>query len=269
MKLFRALALALVTVLLGAANPPPVSLSAAQRATLERYLGALQEGRYDVAFAQLTAAEQKYFGSAQNFASGFTADGLKIFSHQPVKVTPFKDGVIVAVVEKFQFTDQGLGVPVKGTGRVDYGLLNEGGGVRVKDPSHPWLAIAPKNATVTQNGLRVTVRKVSFFTGRVELVVTFANTADTTVTLLPYGRTVLRDAAGTVYRPIVTDLPGLTDRNLRLGLRLPSDAQYTGALTFATPDRFTPSSLNLALAPQLRDGADDPFEVDVPIAWPS
>jgi hypothetical protein len=47
---------------------------------------------------------------------------------------------------------------------------------------------------------------------------------------------------------------------------LPSDAQYTGALTFLTPNRLTSKSLSLILAPQLRDGADAPFEVDLPIA---
>jgi hypothetical protein len=84
------------------------------------------------------------------------------------------------------------------------------------------------------------------------------------VTLLPYGRSILHDDEGRAYHLIETKLPGLTDRNLRLGLRLPGDAQYTGSLTFATPDRFVPKSLTLTLSPQLRDGADAPFEVDLP-----
>jgi len=241
-------------------------LTPAQRVVFEAYLAALTRSDYPAAFALLTREEQRYFGNAQNFASGFMADGLKIFSHQAIGLTPFPGGVVVSVNESFQFTDPGHGIPVKAKGRVDYGLINEGGKVRIKDPSHPWLAVVPKNATVTQDGLRVTVNKVSFFTGRVEVMLTFANIADTTVTLLPYGRSVLHDDTGNTYRPIETKLPGLTDRNLRLGLRLPSDAQYTGALTFVTPNRLTPKSLSLILAPQLRDGADAPFEVDLPIA---
>ncbi len=266
-RFLRLISFALAGALLGAATAPPaVPLSAAQRAALDGYLGALQRGNYDAAYALLSRSEQHYFGNAKNYASGFLADGLKIFSFHPVGITPFPGGIVVSVEEQFQFVDPGHQVPVKAKGRVDYGLLNEAGGLRIKDPSHPWLAVVPKNATVTQDGLRVTIDKVSFFTGRVEVLMTFANLADSTVTLLPYGRSVLRDAAGAVYQPIQTTLPGLTDRNLRLGLRLPSDAQYTGALTFLTPDRFTPKSLSLTLAPQLRDGADAPFEVDVPIA---
>jgi hypothetical protein len=269
-RTLRTLALALAAGLLGAApaSAPP-ALSAAQRSTLDAYLGAIAQGNFDAAFALLTAEEQRYFGSPQNFASGFKADSLKLLSHRVVNATPFSGGVVVGVLEDFQFLDPGHGVTVKGKGRVDYGLLNEGGHVRVKDPSHPWLAVVPKGASLTQNGLRVTVNKVSFFTGRVEVLLTFANTADTTVTLLPYGRSVLRDDAGAVYHPIETTLPGLTDRNLRLGLRLPGDAQYTGALTFFTPNRFTPKTLTLTVAPQLRDGADAPFEVDLPIALTS
>jgi len=265
-RFLRHAALALAVALLGASTAPPgVPLSAQQRSTLYGYLGALQRGDYAAAFALLSHAEQRYFGNAKNYASGFVADGLKILSFHPVGITPFPGGVVVSVDEGFQFIDPGHRVPVKAKGRVDYGVLKEAGGFRIKDPSHPWLAIVPKNATVTQDGLRVTVNKVSFFTGRVEVMMTFANLADTTVTLLPYGRSVLHDAAGSVYQPIQTTLPGLTDRNLRLGLRLPSDAQYTGALTFLTPNRFTPKSLSLTLAPQLRDGADAPFEVNLPI----
>jgi hypothetical protein len=253
----------------GPTSPPQPALthlSQAQRSVFDAYLGALSRGDYAAAFALLTREERRYFGSPENFASGFVADGLKISSYKAIGLTPFSGGVVVSVSEDFQFNDPGHAIPVKAKGRVDYGLINEDGKVRVKDPSHPWLAVVPKNATVTQDGLRVTVNKVSFFTGRVEVLLTFSNIADTTVTLLPYGRSVLRDAAGTAYHPIETKLPGLTDRNLRLGLRLPSDAQYTGALTFLTPNRFTPQSLSLTIAPQLRDGADAPFEVDLPIA---
>jgi hypothetical protein len=84
------------------------------------------------------------------------------------------------------------------------------------------------------------------------------------VTILPYGRSVLRDDKGNPYRLIETKLPSLTDRNLRLGLLLASGAEYTGALTFFTPDRFAPASLSLTIAPMLRDGADAPFEVQLP-----
>ena len=263
----RATALILAAALLGTAapTPAPAQLTAAQRSVLDRYLSALEQGRYDRAFALLTSSEQRYFGTPANFASGFKADGIKIFSYHPVKVAPFSGGVVVTVFEQMQFDDHAHAQPIPSKARVLYGLISEGGGVRVKDPYHPWLAVIPKTTAVTQDGLRVNVRKVSFFTGRVEVMLTFANVGDTTVTLLPYGRSVLRDDGGKTYHPIETTLPGLTDRNLRLGLRLPSDAQYTGSLTFLTPDRFAPKGLTLTVAPELRDGADAPFEVELPI----
>jgi hypothetical protein len=73
---------------------------------------------------------------------------------------------------------------------------------------------------------------------------------------------VLRDASGTAYHPVATRLSALTDKTLYMGLRLPSSAEYTGFITFATPDRFRPRSLRLSLAPALADGADAPFSLD-------
>ncbi len=136
--------------------------------------------------------------------------------------------------------------------------------MKIKDPYHPWRVVVPNNATADVEKLRVTVRKVSFFTGRAEFIVNFANYGDETVTLLPYGRSVLKDQSGASYHLIATKLASLTDKNLYLGLRLAGSGQYTGALTFFTPDRFRPKSLSLTLAPELRDGADAPFSVDLP-----
>jgi hypothetical protein len=37
-------------------------------------------------------------------------------------------------------------------------------------------------------------------------------------------------------------------------------------MTFATPDRFTPKTLGVTVAPLLADGADAPFSVALP-SW--
>ena len=248
-----------------AASPAVAPLPASDREVLSRYLGAIERGDYARAFALLTGQERRYFGNAANFASIFAADSFKIekFSVLAHRDVPPKSMVVI-VSEEFEFFDHARQVPGSATGRVMYGLIDEGGMIRVKDPYHPWRAVAPPNATVTENKLRISVRKLSFFTSRLELVVNFANLGDETVTLLPYGRSVLRDDRGRVYHLIETKLPALTDRQLRLGLRLPPVGQYTGTLTFLTPDRFTPKALSLTIAPSLRDGADQPFSVDVP-----
>lgn len=263
MKL-RAALLAAAVLLAGAAQPK-VALPNADRAVLDQYLGALERGDYPRAFALLTRNERRYFGNPSNFASIFAADSFRIdkftvLAHRDVP----KQGVAVVVSENFEFFDHSRQVPGSATGRVMYGLVDEGGTVRVKDPYHPWRALVTPAATVTDERLRVSVRKLSFFTSRVEVVINFANLGDRTVTLLPYGRSVLHDDSGHTYGPIETKLPALTDRELRLGLRLPSAGQYTGTLNFLTPARFTPKSLALTVGPALWDGADRPFSVELP-----
>ncbi len=244
---------------------PSVPLSAQQRSVLDRYLSALAAGRYDDAYALLSAGEQRYFGNARNYASAFLADRLKISNPKILRAEPGGSlGVVAFVTEHVEFFDHAHQAVLTANARVAYGLLNEHGTVRVKDPNHPWRAFDPAGASAAVGGLNVIVRKISFFTGRLEMLVTFVNTGDQTVTILPYGRSVLRDDKGNPYRLIETKLPSLTDRNLRLGLLLASGAEYTGALTFFTPDRFTPASLSLTVAPMLRDGADAPFEVALP-----
>jgi len=262
----RCFSLVALIALLGATAPPPPapSLSSAQHSTLDRYLGAIGSGKYADAFALLTASERRYFATADNFASSFKADRLKVGRYKLLQTIAAPQGVIAIISEQVEFFDHAHQATATATARVAYGLLNEGGRIRVKDPSHPWLAITPSGASATVDGLSVTVRKVSFFTGRVEFLLTFANSGDNSVTLLPYGRSVLHDEGATPYHLIETTLPTLTDRNLRRGLLLAGSAEYTGALTFFTPDRFTPKTLSLTVGKELRDGADAPFEVVLP-----
>jgi len=250
-----------------AAAPAPAGprLSTVQRDVLERYITSLGRGAYPSAYALLSADERRYFGSADNYASVFKADRFKIGRHRVLRTASAgARGVLVVVSEDIEFFDHAHQSPGSATARVDYGLLNENGSVRVKDPYHPWRVVVPDKAVAETDKLRIAVRKVSFFTGRVEFIVNFANYGDETVTLLPYGRSVLHDQSGAAHQPIATKLESLTDRRLYLGLRLAGSAQYTGALTFFTPDRFTPKTLSLTLGPNLRDGAEAPFSVDLP-----
>jgi len=255
------------------ATPPPATLSVVQRQVLDRYLDALGAGRYADAFKLLAREEQRYFGNADNFASSYLADRIKIGQHKVLKVvTVPKRGAFVIVSERVTFYDYIHSAPVTATARVDYAVVNDGGSVRIKDPLHPWRVVVPPHATAEVDKLVVTVRKISFFSGTVEIVLTFANLGDETVTLLPYGRSVLKDQNGTVYQLVETRLSSLTDKSLYEGLRLAASGQYTGALTFfssppqhgTVPPRFTPKSLSLTVGPQLRDGADQPFTVDLP-----
>jgi hypothetical protein len=250
-----------------AAAAPAATLRPAQRAALDAYLHALGARRYADAFKLLTNGERRYFGTSENFGSAFAADRLTIGTFRVLRVEPAGSlGAVAVVSENVTFLDHGHQATASATARVAYGLINEGGSVRIKDPYKPWKAFIPSAAAASAEveKLRATVRKISFFTGRVELLVTFVNAGEGQVTLLPYGRSVLRDDTGRIYHLIDTKLSGLTDRTLRLGLPLAASAEYTGALTFFTPDRFTPRSLSLSIAPNLRDGDDAPFEIPLP-----
>jgi len=237
------------------------ALQPAQRAVLQQYVGALQAGRFDRAFALLSPDEQRYFRTSANLASIYQADGVKIDGFTIVASQSDQLGKVAIVSERNEFFDERRQSPEHATAKVAYGILRGAHGLTIKDPLHPWRALAPHGFAASVNGIDVTVRKISFFTGRLELVATFANVGDTTVTLLPYGRTVLRDQNGKSYPPIASRLPGLTDKTLYTGLRLAPQAQYTGLMSFLTPDRFEPKSLNLTIAPVLADGADAPFEI--------
>jgi len=118
--------------------------------------------------------------------------------------------------------------------------------------------------SATANGVRVSIKKVSFYDRAIAVVVTIANVGAGAVTVLPYGRSVLRDGLGAIDRPIVDRNWVRTDRRLFLGVRLPADAQITGVLTFASPRLDErPRQFTLTLGPLLREGADAPFALDV------
>ncbi|GAC1620658.1 MAG: hypothetical protein NVS4B5_12530 [Vulcanimicrobiaceae bacterium] len=263
------IALALAAALASNSQGARAALSQPARSVLTTYLDALEHERYDVAFARLSAAERRYFRSAANFAAVFRADRLRIHQYAIVGSTTVATGTVAIVREEVAFFDHAHQRTSEVRANVRYAIVPTPDGVAVKDPYHPWYAFAPPDATAESHAVRATLRKVSFFTGRVELLVTFENRGDTTVTFLPYGRSVLRDGAAR-FVPLATKIPGLTDRTLFEGLRLAPNARYTGALTFVTRDRYRPASLALTIAPALLDGADAPFELPLPpVALPA
>jgi hypothetical protein len=240
------------------------SLDAAQRSVLQRYLGAIVAQRFEVAFALLSPSDRKYFRTSANYASVFAADQLKVRSYTILGSKSDKLGTVALVSERVEFFDLQRHSPGSATAKVAYGIVNTPQGLAIKDPFHPWRALAPSDLNGVANGVQVSVRKLSFFTGRMEMVATFANRGDTAVTLLPYGRTVLRDENGKTYPPIASRLAGLTDKTLYTGLRLAPSAEYTGLMTFLTPARFAPKSLTVTIAPALEDGGDAPFVIPLP-----
>lgn len=253
-----------------AAKPPSSSsssshLSASQKKALNDYVSAIQHERYADAFHLLTSQERAYFRNAENFESIFTADGLKLTSFRIVGSRDAGSlGTIGLVSENIAFFDHAHQVSATATVKVPYGLISSHGTYQIKDPFHPWKAFRPTGIETTANGLHVVVRKVSFFTQRIETLLTFTNVGTGFVTVLPYGRTVLRDESGVVFHPLATKVSAYTDKQFYLGLRLAANAQYTGALNFIVTTKVVPHRLMLTIAPALRDGADAPYDLTLP-----
>jgi hypothetical protein len=256
----RGIAAAVAATVLLAAAPAPRS---AQTTLVQRYVAALAAHRYADAYALLDAPARAYFRSAANYAGTFTADGFGIDSYALTGARGDDRFRVFFVRERIRVIDPARERAATATITAAYGVVGSGGAARIKDVGRPWRAVATATSA-SAGGLRVTVKKVAFYERAIALVVTFANVGDGFLTLLPYGRSVLRDDTGAVYRLIADPGSARTDRRLFLGVHLAADAQITGVLSFATPRlddrarRFT-----LTLAPNLRDGAGAPFALDV------
>jgi hypothetical protein len=249
-----------------AASAAAATLSADQTRALDAYLGAIQAKHYGAAFALLTKGQQAYFKNERNFASIFIADRWDLHSFKVVQVPESRDGSAVArVMENVTVLDPAHQVPVRVSLPVLYGILSEGGSYRINDRFHPWKSYAPANASATKDHFTVTVRKVSYYKDRLELVVTFANTGEGLVTVFPYGRSGLHDEQQRPYALVDSSAAARIDNELFLGLRLPIGAQYTGVLAFLLPpEAGAASRLDLSVGPVLREGEDEPFSVALP-----
>lgn len=132
----------------------------------------------------------------------------------------------------------------------------------------PRLTVA-STANATENGLRVTVREIAFYERYATVLATFVNLGERGVTILPFGRSALRDGVA-VYRVFVTRDAGLADPRLVIGVRLAPNAQIRGRLAFALPSAdVRPHRVVLTVGPNVLDGGEVPFSVELPpIALP-
>lgn len=238
----------------------------AQSALVQKYVDAQRAGRYADAYALLTSGERAYFGDADSYRSVFAADGIALRAARIVGARGDERGRVFFVRERIAFTDHAHDAQREAEATVPLGVLSEGGALRIKDPGKPYRAFAA-DATASASGLRVTVKKVDFYPGRIDVVVTFANTGSNFVTVLPYGKSVLRDDRGGVYRIAASKDWTVTDKQLFEGVPLAPDAQYTGSLAFAAPRIGAGKrAWSLTVAPALREGGDVPFDLTVDIA---
>ncbi|HYZ15406.1 MAG TPA: hypothetical protein VE591_03350 [Candidatus Acidoferrum sp.] len=265
-----ACALLLAIGTLGAAPSPrpygPVP-PGAQTVTVKRYVDALRAGHYDVAYALLADDERAYFRNAEAFRSIFAADGVTLREATLVGARGTDRGRVYFVREKLSYLDHKRDVTQTLEAIVPLGVLPEHGTQHIKDPGKPYRAAAT-TASADASGLRVTVKKIEFWPDRISLIVTFTNLSDSFVTVLPYGKSVLRDNKGSVYRLIAIKNWTVTDKQLYQGVPLAPNAQYTGSIAFTASrlDDPTARAFSLDIAPALREGADAPFDVTVAIA---
>jgi hypothetical protein len=260
------LAAVVAFALLGAAPKPKLDPAprSAQTQTLLTFLTAMRDGRYPAAFSLLSDEGKAYYRTAANFQSVYDADAYRIEKFSILGARGDATiGRVYFVRETAKFRDHSHDLDADVTVTVPVAVIPIKGGWRIKDPGHPWRAFA-STASASANGLTVTVKKLSFFERRIEAVVTFTNLGSSFVTILPYGKSVLRDNQGTIFRIIETKDWSLTDKTLFEGLRLAPNAEYTGALAFES-DRLddTPRTFTLTIAPALTEGGDAPFSLDV------
>jgi hypothetical protein len=236
----------------------------APTAVVTRYLRDLRDARFGDAYGLLNRAERSYYREEANFESVYAADHYRVTTFTLLRARgDDRRGRVFFARETARFRDHAHDVDLLVTATVPVGVVRDAGVWRIKDPGHPWAAFASQ-ATADANGLRVTIKKMSFFPRRIEAVVTFVNLGREFVTVLPYGRSFLRDSAGRPYRPIETRDWKLTDKTLFEGLRLAPNAEYTGILAFACqPLANDHATFALTVAPLLVDGADAPFAIDV------
>lgn len=262
------LAFAAVATVAAAPAPAygPVPRTSPQTAVVQRYVDALREARFDRAFALLSADERAYFGDAAAFRSVFAADGFTLTSAALAGARGDDRARVFFVRENASYVDHADDARHSLEATVPIGVVMQHGAPRIKDPGKPYRAFASSSAAYG-SGLRVTVKKVDFYPDRIDVVVTFTNVGDGFVTVLPYGRSVLRDGRGGVYRLIATKDWNVTDKRLYEGIPLAPDARYTGSMAFATAARFRDADRGwtLTVAPALRDGGDRPFSVAVAI----
>jgi hypothetical protein len=238
----------------------------AQTSAVKRYVEALRAGNYDAAFALLSDEERAYYGNAASYRSVFDADGYALRSATVVGARGDDRGRVYFVRERVAFVDHATDQRHEIDATVPLGVLPEHGALHIKDPGKPYRAFASTSAA-DASGLRVTVKKVDFYPDRIDVVVTFVNVGDNFVTLLPYGKSVLRDDRGGVYRILATKNWTVTDKRLYEGVPLAPNSRYTGSLAFTAPRLGdVKRTWSLTVSPALRDGGDAPFDVTVPIA---
>jgi hypothetical protein len=264
--MLRGIAAAGAAVMLLAAAPAPrldPVAPGAQTALVHRYIDALETRRYADAFALLDAPARAYFRTAKNFAGIFESDRLSIVSYSLIGARGKARFRLYFAKENVRVHDPARNVDGTVSLTVPYGVAGSGALARIKDLGHPWRAFAA-TGSATAGGLRVTVQKISFYARSIAVLVTFANIGDGGVTVLPYGRSVLRDDTGAVYHPSADPAGTLPDRALTFGSYIAAGAQVTGTINFASPRlddrerRFT-----LTAAPNLRAGSNAPFTVDI------
>jgi hypothetical protein len=245
---------------LGALAVAAVFVGSPQRepGVLERYLDALHAGAYARAFADLAPDARAYFGSVAHFASTFQVDAYRL---ERWSIVARRAGA-ADVDEAVAFDDPLRAVRVRTTVRVRYALEASG----VRDVARPRRAYAPGTSSV-RDALRVTLARIACDAHTTRIVLVVQNDGTRAVTILPYGRSVLR-VDGTVTPPLATRDWTLTDRRFFLGLRLAPRTRIAGVLTF--PRALSGAhALELHVAPILRDGDAAPGAIDVGAAIPA
>jgi hypothetical protein len=264
--------IAAATAAIGRSSPagadPPRADPAAMK-TVARYMRALAAREWQQAFDLLVPAQQRYFGSAANFASNPLSTHYAIRKYSLGTPLVHRDVIEVPVKQWVYVLDVGTGTEIAATVNEPVFALREQSGWGVKQLYQPWKAYAP-NATGTNNGVEVTVNRVEFFDRRVTLDCTIRNAGKTPVQILPLLKSTLNDGAGHVYAAMSEATFPLNDLEFFKGPRIYPSHQAVGFINFGVPEkRDETSAFTLTVGPAIEDGGAQTFSVSVgPFALP-
>jgi len=242
-----------------APTPDPAAV-----AIVRRYVEALRQPDPRTAYAQLTQAQQRYFGNARNFASNYAATGYRVLSFAIAAVTYRNpDLVQVDVDQHVSYDDIASGATATAALVEPYFALRSGDRWGVKELVQPWKSYAP-HVSGRNGGLVAIVERVAFFSGHVQIYCTLRNLGAKPIQVLPLLKSrLVMIPDGAVAALDEASFPP-NDRQFFEGVRIYPAHQAVGYVVFPLPKRVDGDvTMTLTVRPAIEDGASAPMEVTV------
>jgi hypothetical protein len=232
-------------------------------AAVKRYVTALEKPDAAAAYALLTAAQQRYFGNARNFASNYAATGYRIAGFSVAKVTARSADIVqVDVAQTASFFDIAMQKPSTAQMTEPYFALRTNGAWGVKEIYVPWKSYAP-NAQASGGGVTAIVNRIEFFDHRIRVYCTLRDLGSKPVQVLPLLRSTMTIGGKSVAAIDTADFP-LNDEQFFEGARIYPLHQAVGYINFPLASRSDADlKATITIGPVVADGAPQPSFVTI------